>query len=152
MVTIGIECESTEANAYGVGRNVQMLLEQLASRRDIRVIKYHKDRIPSFSLYYYCVLPVRILFDRPDVMFFPNYMLPFGIFCKTIVVLTNDFFYEMYSKHLPLRYRLAYRIFGTHAAQKATMIMTHSQASKDEMVKLWGLDEKRIFVNYLGVL
>ena len=152
MVTIGIECESTEANSYGVGRNVQKLLEHLSSRKDIRIIKYFKKNIPSFSLYYYIILPLKIFFDRPDIVFFPNYMLPFGIFCKTIVVLTNDLFYEMNARDIPLLYRLSYRIFAGHAKRNATMIMTHSQSSKDDLVKKWGLDEERIVVNHLGVL
>src|SRR3989338_6251762 len=151
MLTIGIECESTEGNAYGVGRNVQKLLEQLENRTDLRVIKYYKKNIPSFSLYYYIYLPIKIWLTRPDIVFFPNYMLPFGIFCKTIVVLTNDLFYEMTGKHLPFHYLLAYKIFGGNAKRNATMIMTHSQASKDDMVKLWGIKAERIFVNYLGV-
>ncbi len=152
MVTIGIECESTEGNSYGVGRNVQKLLEHLSSRPDVKVIKYFKKHISSFSLYYYLILPIRVFCDRPDIMFFPNYMLPYGIFTKTIVVLTSDLFYEMNTADLPFRHRLAYKIFSNHAKNKATMIMTHSNASKHDLVNKYGFDENRIFVNHLGVL
>ena len=78
-------------------------------------------------------------------------MLPFGVFCKTIVTLTEDLHHEMYGSTLPLRYRLAYKIFSTHAARKATKINVYSKTSGREVARLFGIDEKRIFVNYLGV-
>src|SRR3989344_4840779 len=139
MITIGLECESSEGDSWGIGRTVKELIREIEGRPELkeefRFIYYHKKHIPSFSLYYYIYLPVKIWLTRPDVVFFPNYMLPYGIFCKTIVVQTNDLYYEMESKNLPWRYRLAYKIFGGHAKRNATMIMTHSQASKDDMVK-----------------
>jgi len=155
MITIGLECESSEGDSWGIGRTVKELLKELARRPDLRkefkFIYYHKAWIPSFSLYYYIILPIRIFFDRPDVVYFPNYMLPFGIFCKTIVTLTEDLYHEMHGSTLPWRYKLAYRIFGTHAARKATMINVYSQTSGREVGRLFGIDQSRIFVNYLGI-
>jgi len=88
---------------------------------------------------------------KPDIVYFPNYMLPFGIFCKTIVALTEDLYQEMNGKNLPFRYRLAYKIFSTHAARKATAITVYSKTSGKNVSRLFGIDPKRIHVNYLGV-
>lgn len=155
MLTIGIECESTEGDSWGIGRSVKELLRELAHRpelkKEFRFIFYYKHGIPSFSFYYYIVLPIRIFFGRPDIVFFPNYMLPFGIFCKTIVTLTEDLYYEMHGVTLPWRYRFAYKIFSNHAARKATKINVYSKTSGREVARLFGIDEKRIFVNYLGI-
>ena len=54
-------------------------------------------------------------------------MLPYGIFCKTIVTLTEDLYLEMHGKDLPWRYRIAYKIFSTHAAHKATKINVYQR-------------------------
>jgi glycosyltransferase involved in cell wall biosynthesis len=78
-------------------------------------------------------------------------MLPYGIFCKTIVTLTEDLYHEMHGFTLPWRYRIAYKIFGIHAAHKATMINVYSQTSGREVARLFGIEPERIFVNYLGV-
>ncbi len=154
-MTIGIECESSEGDSWGIGRTVTELLKELAKRPELKnefkFIYYYKKNIPSFSLYYYIYLPIKIFFTKPDIVFFPNYMLPFGIFCKTIVTLTEDLYHEMYGSTLPWRYKLAYKIFGTHAARQATMINVYSQTSGKKVSRLFGIDPKRIFVNYLGV-
>ena len=155
MITIGLECESSEGDSWGIGRTVAELRKALEKRPELKnefkFIYYYKKNIPSFSLYYYIILPIRIFFDRPDIVYFPNYMLPYGIFCKTIVTLTEDLYHEMHGPTHPWRYNLAYRIFGTHAARKATMINVYSQTSGKEVSRLFGIDPKRIFVNYLGV-
>lgn len=155
MITIGLECESSEGDSWGIGRTVKGLVSEIERRpelkKEFKFIFYYKNKIPSFSLYYYIILPFRIWMDGVDMMFFPNYMLPYGIFCKTIVTLTEDLYREMHSKDLPWRYRLAYKIFSNHAAHKATMINVYSKTSGKNVSKLFGIDEKRIFVNYLGV-
>ena len=155
MITIGLECESSEGDSWGIGRTVKELLVEIQKRpelgREFKFIYYYKKNIPSFSLYYYMYLPIKIFFDKPDIVFFPNYMLPFGIFCKTIVTLTEDLHREMNGKDLPWRYRLAYKIFSTHAARKATKINVYSKTSGREVAKLFKINKERIFVNYLGV-
>src|SRR3989344_5826733 len=155
MIRIGVECESSEGDSWGIGRTVTGLLNELAKRpelsREFRFIYYYKKNIPSFSLYYYIILPIRIFFDQPDIVYFPNYMLPYGIFCKTIVALTENLYHERHGSTLPWRYRLAYKIFGTHAARKATMINVYSHTSGGEVARLFGIKPERIFVNYLGI-
>lgn len=155
MIKVGIECESTEGDSWGIGRSVRELIKEIQRRpelsKEFEFVYYYKKGIPSFSLYYYVVLPLKIFFTKPDVVFFPNYMLPYGVFCKTIVSLTEDLYREMNGNDLPMRYRLAYKIFSNHAARKATMINVYSKTSGREVARLFGIEEKRIFVNYLGV-
>ena len=155
MITIGLECESSEGDSWGIGRTIKELLHEIELRpelkKEFKFIYYHKKNIPSFSLYYYIMLPIKIFLTKPDGVFFPNYMLPFGIFCKTIVTLTEDLYHEMHGTNLPWRYRIAYKIFSNHAARKATKINVYSKTSGREVARLFGIDEKRIFVNYLGI-
>ena len=101
-IKVGIECEQIEGEIWGVGKIITKLLENIASRpeleKDFEFHLYFKSKIPkllfldnsifhkkvieqpfrhkSFVFYYYVLLPIQLWFERLDVMFFPNYMLP----------------------------------------------------------------------------
>jgi len=178
MIKIGIECESIEEDVYGLARIIQNFLERCAARPELKLqfhfVLYFKRSIPdlpylhdamftarlvrlplqpftSFSLYYYILLPLRMFFDHLDVMYFPNYMMPFGVFVPTITHMTPDFYYEMMGDSLPMRYKMAYRIFGQHALRHSSRLMVMSGASKEEMARVIKIDPRRMFVNYLGI-
>ena len=108
-------------------------------------------RMNSFSLYYYLLLPIKLWFEKLDIMFFPNYMLSPLFSGKSLVMLTEDIYYEINSGTLPWRYKLAYKIFAGWAANHATQIMTISETSKKEVVKLFKIKQNRIVVNTLGI-
>ncbi len=176
MIRIGIECESIEDQSWGVGRIVNKLLEEISRRpelkQDFRFFLYFKSRIPdyeflkndifvkrvvsipliprSFSIYYYLLLPVKLWFEKLDVMFFPNYMLPIIHVGKSVVILTEDVYYEARG-NLPFVYKAAYRIFPVWAAKNASRIMAISETSKKNVAKLFHIKENRIFVNQLAV-
>lgn len=177
MHKIGIECESIEDAGWGIGRIIKKLLEEIANKpelqKEFRFFLYFKSKIPdlpylnnpifvkkvvrtpflpaSFSVYYYLLLPVKLLFEGLDLMYFPNYMLPCFVRSKTVVDLTEDIYYEFKEGSLPFRYKLAYRIFSTLAARRATAIETMSETSKARVAELFGIPESRIFANPLGV-
>lgn len=177
MTTIGIECESIEEQSWGVGRIVRKLLEEVSRRPELRkeftFFLYFKSKVPdlpflndpifvknvvwqpftrkSFVLYYYLFLPLKLWFRRHNVMFFPNYMLPLIFFGTSLVMLTQDIYYEMRSPAQRFRHRLAYRIFGTWAAMAATRIMAISESSARELTRLFGIPQRRIAVNQLAV-
>ena len=108
-------------------------------------------RMNSFSLYYYLLLPIKLWFEKLDLMFFPNYMLPILFHGKSLVMLTEDIYYEINTGTLPWRYKLAYKIFAGWAAKHATWIMVISEISKKEMARLFKINPNRIVVNQLGV-
>ncbi len=180
MLKIGIECESIEGKnpMWGVGRMIIKLLEEISHRpeleKDFRFVLYFKDSVPDFEflkapifekktvpvplfknrlfpLYYFDVLPMKLWFEELDLMFWPNYMLPITAFGKSLVMLTEDVFYEAHEGRLPFRYRLAYGIFGWWTAKFATKIMAISETSKKNIGELYDINTKRIAVNYLGV-
>lgn len=154
------------------------LLEEISHRPELennfRFVLYFKDNIPDwpflkaaifekkkvtvpfvkgrlFPIYYFALLPMKLWFERLDWMFWPNYMLPIIAFNKSVVMLTEDIYYETYFGQLPFRYRLAYRTFCWWTAKFSTKIMAISETSKKNLIKLYGIEPKRIFVNYLGV-
>lgn len=177
MIKIGIECESIENESWGVGRIIKKLLEEIANnpelQKEFKFFLYFKSGVPnypylgnpiftkrvirprfllsSFSLYYYVFLPIRLYFEKLDVMFFPNYMLPIIFRGKSLVILTEDVYYEARNGQLPNRYKFAYRIFSSWAARHATKIMAISESSRAEISKLFGVEPEKIVVNSLGV-
>lgn len=177
MKRIGIECESIEQDAYGIARIILKTLEELSHRPELakthRFYLYFKSNIPnhpfldnpifikrivkvplipsSFSLYYYVFLPIRAFFDRLSVMYFPNYMLPIIYFGKSVVLSVHDAYYEARNKNIGFRYRLAYRVFATWAAWRATKLMAISEFGKHELSKVYEINPDRIIVNHLGV-
>lgn len=157
---------------------ITKLLEEISRRPELennfRFVVYFKDNIPDFPflnnpifekkmvqvplfknrlfpIYYFALLPMKLWFERLDWMFWPNYMLPIIAFNKSIVMLTEDIYYETYSGQLPFRYRLAYRIFCWWTAKFSTKIMAISETSKKNLIKLYGIEPERIFMNYLGI-
>ncbi len=177
MIKIGIECESIEEDSWGVARMVYKLLEELAKDPELhkrfRFFLYFKSRIPeypflssqlfvkkitrplwfpsSFNLHYQLWMIAQAYRDNVSMIFFPNYMLPFLWFRKSMVMLTDDIYHEIRNPQLLFRYRLAYWLFANWAARRATKIMAISESSKRELIRLFSIESERIFVNYLGV-
>lgn len=173
--TIGIECESLEGDSYGVARITRNLVTNLAEHptlgtawhcilyfkhavpaefRDLDPVKFTTRviGIPSFSLYYYVALPLRLWRDRPHVMFYPNYMLPIihPPSVPSVVMLTEDIYREMRNPKMPVRFRLAYRIFAAGwAAHRATRILAISRSSQAFLSE--HIPAVRVTVNPLGV-
>lgn len=177
---IGIECESIEGknSMWGVGRMIMKLLEEISHRpeleKNFRFVLYFKDTVPNFQflntpifekktvpvpffknrlfpIYYFVLLPMKLWFEKLDIMFWPNYMLPIIAFGKSLVMLTEDVYYETHEGKLPFRYRLAYAIFGWWTAKFATKILAISKTSKKNISHLYNIDTDRIVINYLGV-
>ena len=154
------------------------LLEELSHHqeleKDFSFVLYFKDTVPDFSflnapifekktvpvpffknrlfpIYYFALLPMKLWFEGLDLMFWPNYMLPIIAFDKSLVMLTEDVYYETREGKLPFRYRLAYGIFGWWTAKFATKILAISETSKKNVARLYNINPNRIVVNYLGV-
>lgn len=120
-------------------------------KRIVRVPLIPRSWAPaSFSLYYYVLLPIRLWFERMDVMFFTNYMLPLIFVGKSLVLSTDDMYYEARGT-LPFRYRLAYLIFGTWGVKGSTKVLTISETAKKEIIRLFGVKPEKIVVNHLAV-
>lgn len=178
MLKIGIECENIEdpKTRWGVGHLVLNLLKEYAENPEYqkknKLYLYFKSKIPtdeflqnpvfikkvlklpltdSFNIFYHILMPFKAMRDKIDIMFFPSYMLPPLYFGKSIVMLTNDVYYEYKSGTLPIKYKLAYRLFSNWAAKNATKILTISEAAKKELVRFYEIAANRIFVAKLGI-
>jgi len=169
---IGIECHNLEGPRFGIGQTLIQLLEALSQTPGIaekfKFYLYFKKEIPSdkiltsavfrkkilqvphfppsFTLFYHLLIPLRCFIDSLDGFFFPGYMLPAFFTGKSAVIITNDVYYESHFGNLPLRYKLAYRIFSWWAVKKSNKIITPSAAAKKEISQLYGLSNDKIQV------
>ena len=176
-IKIGIECEQLEGERFGVGKMLANFLNEISKHKELydryEFILYFKSKIPdddflksklftkkviklpflrpSFNIFYHILIPFYYFKDRIDLFFFPSYMMPALFFGKSIVVLTNDVYYEAYFGKLAFKYKISYRLFCKRAAKKASKIMTISNFSKNELKKFYKIKDERIFVNYWGI-
>ena len=177
MIRVGIECEQLEGNRFGVGHALAQLLETFAQvpeiEKNFRFVLHFKKEIPkddflshpvfekriltggiipaSFNIFYHILIPIAYFRDKLNLYFFPSYMLPAFFIGKSIVVLTNDVYWEAHHGNLPFRYRLAYRLFCWWAAKRAYKIFTISEFSSGELQKFYNISRERIFVNPWGL-
>lgn len=179
MIKLGIECENQEdkGSQWGIGRIVHNLVKEYTLNPEwqdrFSLYLYFKNSVPadeifkhpslnirvvgpkwnrfSFNIFYNLFMPIRAMIDRLDYMFFPAYMLPPLYFGKAITLLTNDVYYEYKRGVLPLRYRIAYRIFSNWAAIRSWRVLAISDFSKKEVSRLFSVKPNKIFVSRLGV-
>ena len=177
MIRVGIECEQLEGNRFGVGHALAQLLETFAQvpeiEKNFRFVLHFKKEIPkddflshpvfekriltggiippSFNIFYHILIPIAYWRDKLNLYFFPSYMLPAFFVGKSIVVLTNDVYWEAHYGNLPFKYRLAYRLFCWWAAKQANKILTISEFSAGELQKFYNISRERIFVNPWGL-
>jgi glycosyltransferase involved in cell wall biosynthesis len=175
-IRLGIDCESLNKSRWGVARIVFKLLEQYSInpewQKKYKLYLYFQTTLPSdpilsnplfnirvvrplyinsFNIYYHILMPLRALSDKLDWIFFPSYMLPPLYFKKSIVLLTGDVHRKNTKGTLSFRYRLAYELFSKWASIAATKILTISNASKNDVINLFGTNPSKVFISRLGV-
>ena len=105
---------------------------------------------PSFNVFFHICVPLYALYQRVDVLFFPSFMLPALCMTKSIVLLTNDVYYEMKHGSLPFRYKIGYKLFSQWASRRATAITTQTHASQQQISEQFSLKQEDISVIPLG--
>ncbi len=177
MLKIAIECHNLENKRWGIGRHLSKVLEEISKKpelaKEFMFYLYFKEFVPSdsylnnpifvkkvlklpllhpsYNIFFHILLPLACLRDRIDAAFFSGFMLPAFFSGKSLVVLTNDIYYEYKNGDLPWRYKIGYMLFSNWAAKRATKITTFTETAKKEVAQLFKVTPERIAVNYLGV-
>lgn len=178
MLKIGIECHNLENRRWGVGRHLSKILEIISKQSELakefrfylyfksvipddpylnhpifvkKILKLPWPKRPSSNIFFHLLLPWAYRHDHLDAMFFASFMLPAFFSGKSLVVLTNDVYYEYTEGTLPWKYKLNYRLFSNWAAKRATLLTTYTHAAKEEIIRLFGIKPEKIVVNYLGI-
>lgn len=84
-----------------------------------------------------------------DVIFCPSYTRPLFTRAKTVVV-THDAVQQLYPELFPMPVRLFYnRLYGW-SARHATLVITDSEAARQDIAHCWGVPLSRIRVVHLA--
>jgi len=165
---IGIDCHNLEIKRTGTGRYLMNLLKYWA-KENADFILYFKNHIPddisqsgnfqkkilksnSDVLFMHYFLPKAAKKDGLDVLFCPNYIAP--IFYKgNIALALHDIIYEA----RPDLYdwpsvfdKILLKKVSKISAKKAKVIFTCSEFGKNEIIKHYKVDAKKVFVIYLA--
>ncbi len=86
---------------------------------------------------------------RDEILFCPSYSRPLLTRCRTVVT-THDAVQQVYPELFPVSVRLFYnRLYGW-SARHATLVITDSEAGRDDIVRCWGVPTEKIRVIYLA--
>ncbi|MCF6170459.1 MAG: glycosyltransferase family 4 protein [Bacteroidales bacterium] len=86
---------------------------------------------------------------RPDIFISPDAYLSLKTKFKTLLVI-HDLNFEHYPGNMPLLVQKYYKFFTPRFAEKATRIATVSNFSKQDIVRQYGTEPKKIDVVYNG--
>jgi len=70
---------------------------------------------------------------------------------KPVVVTIHDLIYDVFFKDKDIPYREKIINMGLKSAERADKVIAVSQHTKEDMIKIWGIDEKKIEVVYHGI-
>lgn len=168
---IAIDARSLEGNRTGVGRYLENILKVWKNRKDVEFALYFKDAIPekkflksdNFTLkqlknplgfssnffFQHFLLPYNIKKDEVDFFFSPFYLRPLFCPAKSAIVL-HDISYEAHPEWFDGRSQFILRTLSRISTRKADVIFTVSEYSKKEIMKYYGIDEKKVTVTPLA--
>jgi glycosyltransferase involved in cell wall biosynthesis len=86
----------------------------------------------------------------PDVFFTPAHVIPIGVRCPSVATV-HDLGYEQFPEAHPRR-QLAYLRWSTrHNARVARRVIADSQATRDDLARLYAVDPAKIEIVYPGI-
>lgn len=92
-------------------------------------------------------LPVYLRKENLDLFFSPSYTIPFFIKEKVIVTI-HDISYEVNPMWFPLREALILRFLTRLSIRKADAIITISEFSKKDIMKVYSLNDQKVKIIY----
>jgi glycosyltransferase involved in cell wall biosynthesis len=164
-VRIGIDAR--KLHDFGIGTYIRNLLRQLA-RIDGRtefVLLCRPWDVPwvaalgenfrpvvetagNYSVAEQVKIPLALRREGVTLFHAPHYVLPPLVSCKSVVTI-HDCVHLMFPQYLPNRLAFAYaRTSIALASRRATRVMTVSDSSKRDIVRLFGTDPDKISVIY----
>lgn len=131
-------CKSANFLDQGIINNHRLVIKKILLPRSVRVIW-------ELSL-----LASSLKHEKVDIFWGPCNFLPPSKVCKYIVTL-HDLSSFTFSKSYPFVRRLYYQYLILNAIRRADYIVTVSQSTKQDLMKLFSVPENKIKIIYNGV-
>lgn len=173
---IGIDARMLGSKQGGIGRYIHEILKALMHESNIQfVIFLRKDNwdlvnespnikkvladIPWYGWREQLLLSGIIKKEKVDLMHFPHWNIPF-FYHGSFIVTIHDLLLLHYPTRSastlgPITYffkNIAYKIILRRAIKKSKHILTPSEFTKNDIIKTFGIDAKKITVTYLAPL
>ena len=152
---IAIDMQATVGQATGFGRYVSQItraLKKIAPAdikfSEIKVIKRNL-RTPSRILWDQVGLPIAASFKRPDVLFVPAFSAPI-LWPGKMVVACHDLIGRLFPENFSRSAKLYWHDLLPKALKYADQIITISNASKKDIVRLLKIPESKVSVTPLA--
>jgi len=170
-VRIGVDVRELEkGKATGIGRYLLDLLKfatkekprwefilfgNQATKIDLEASNLEKIFIAEYFTPWWdqIKLPRYLKKERVDIFLTPYLKVPLSIPCKLVVIINDliPFLFPEYQKLKDRPRRIYFKNLGRRAAGRADKIITISQHSKKDILKVFQIPEEKIKVIYLGV-
>ena len=113
-------------------------------------LKTEKTNYPFWT---YLKFPKQILKDRPDILFMPIQAVPFFKKPKNIkiVVTVHDLAFLLFPKYFTRKDKLFLKFHTKRAVMMADKIIVPSEATKQDIIKFYKIDESKITVVHHGI-
>ena len=114
--------------------------------------KWHYVVFSSKKLWTLFGLSKKLFNDRNkiDVFFSPTHYLPFYIPCPSVISIL-DVSYLHFPKLFKKKDLYQLKLWGRYSIHKAKKIITISKSSKNDIIKEYGVDSKKVAVVYPGI-
>ncbi len=154
---IGID--GRKMHDFGIGTYIRNLVRELSRidpEREYVLFQYSSERVPwggnirivednspKYSLREHLFLPLRMQKCRIDLFHSPHYVLPIARPCRAVVTI-HDLIHLF---HPPSKAAWAYAQMMMHAATRsASRVITVSEASRADIVRVLGVDPEKVVV------
>lgn len=163
---IGMDISFANLNQAGTGVYVKSLLESLAAFNSTiglncfsvnqvrdntkpKTLRTRLDTLYRDFFWMHVKLPHKVWKSKVQVLHMPANLAPLKVNCPVVVSILDMILYE-YPQYFPRWQRINYKIFGRQSAVNAAHIITISDASKRNIVKLFQVDPAKITVTPLA--
>ncbi len=94
-------------------------------------------------------MALQIFRDKPDILFVPSHVVPY--FCKTKYIVTiHDIAFKKFPESYPLLFQWYLDFTTKQSVKNSHKIITISESTKKDLVNIYGADESKIEVVYMG--
>lgn len=164
---IAVDCYEVTQELTGVGRVIHNILLSLCREEDeYEFLAFSRQKVEDYSKYRNIkqyVLPGDKGYFRwqngpfyrgikeyhPELLIAPNYTLPLFVGSKSILF-EHDVSFASHPEWFPKKEVWKRRYFVKRSLGKASLIVTLSEASKQEIIRHYSVSPKKIKVLYLG--
>lgn len=155
---IGIDCQSTTGPTSGLGQYTRKLIEwlpQIDPQNDYHFFRCWKNfggKTYDRFLWENCVLPLKTLRQKIDVLHVPAFAMPFvrGAARRTVVTV-HDLIGIIFPEHLSLPSRFYWSKWLPSVNRNADRLIVDSECTKKDVVRYMQFDPEKVRVVPLAV-